>query len=143
MALARLTDLPDEILRCICFFVDWNDALSLQATCRRFVDVANEHLLWKHHCRTSFKYWSAPHQISTRLADHNFIEWKELFMKRHKADFKTRSVLQDIVSSQTARTPKIEAIGSLGYDSKDVLLHNHARASEFDDQLARRYRTLS
>lgn len=139
MAPARLIDLPDEILRCICFFLDWNDALSLQATCRRFVDVADEHLLWKHHCRTSFKYWNAAHQLFTKLADHNFLEWKELFMKRQQADFKTRSILQGIVSSQPARTPKIEAIVSLGYDSKDVLLQNHVGGSNVDDRLARRY----
>jgi hypothetical protein len=66
------------------------------------------------------------------------LEWKQLFQKRIQADFKARSVLNDIISSQTARTPKIEAIVGLGYDSKDVLLQNHSTASEFNDHLARR-----
>jgi hypothetical protein len=63
-------------------------------------------------------------------------------MKRHEADLKTLSALKDIISSQTARTPKIEAIVSLGYDSKDALLQSHERAVDFDDHLARRYGIL-
>ena len=142
MAQSRLTDLPDEILRCICFFIDWNDALALQATCRRFVDVADEHLLWKFYCQSSFRYWSVRHQIKRKQEDSSFLGWKELFMKRHEADFKTRSALQDIISSQASRTPKIEVTVSLGYDAKDVLLHIHQSAVDFDDHLARKYSIL-
>lgn len=142
MTSRRLTDLPDEILRSICFSLDWRDVLSLNATCRRFGNVANEHLLWKRFCYTVFRYWSASHGISAKSADPSFLDWKLLFQKRHEADSKTRLVLQDIISNQTARTPKLEDIISLGYDSKEVLLSNHARASQFDDHLARRYYIL-
>ena len=138
MAFALLTDLPVEILRCVSFFIGWNDALSIQATCRRLGDVANEHLLWKYYCRSSFKYWAARHQISTKLGDPTFLGWKELFKKRHEAEFKTRSALESIIASQTARTPKIEDIVSLGYDAKDVLLRDHTRTMDLDDYLARR-----
>jgi F-box protein 21 len=139
MTLRRLTDLPDEIARSICFLVEWNDALSLQATCRRFADVANEHLLWKYYCRSSFRYWAASHQISIKLADASFQDWKQLFKKRYEAESKTQSALQDIICNQKARTPKIEIIVGLEYDSKDVLLWNFAEASDSDDHLARKY----
>jgi hypothetical protein len=139
MTLTNLIDLPDEILRCICFFVDWHDALCLQASCRSFTNVANEHLLWKYHCRTNFGYWAASHQLQEKLGDSSFVEWKQLFKQRYLADSTTRSTLNRVISSQTARTPKIEAIIALGHDSKDVLLQNYARASEFNDLLARRY----
>ena len=140
MAFRRLVDLPDEISRSICFLLDWHDAISLQSTCRRFRDIANEPLLWKHYCRSIFKYWAAAHQISTKLADPSFMQWKQQFRERHEAECKTRSALQDIISSQKARTPKIESIVNLGYDAKDVLLlQRHASASEADDHLARRY----
>lgn len=142
MALGRLADLPDEIVQSICFFIDWKDALSLQATCRRFGNVANEHLLWKYYCQSSFKYWAASHQLSTKLADSSFQQWKQLFQKRYEAESKTQSALQNVISGQKARTPKIEGIVGLGYDSKDVLLRNHARASESNDHLARRYFAL-
>jgi F-box protein 21 len=142
MAPKRLTDLPDEILREICFFLDWNDALSLQPTSRRFRDVANEHLLWKYYCRSSFKYWAASHQLSAKLADPSFVHWKQLFGMRHRADIKTESTLQSIICGQKGRTPKIESIAELGYDSKEVLLQNCATASQSHDHLARRYEYL-
>lgn len=143
MAPRRLVDLPDEILRSICFFLAWNDALSLHSTSRRLRDVANEHLLWKYYCQSSFKYWAASHQISAKSADPSFVQWKQLFQKRHEAEFKTKSTLQAIISGQKGRTPKIESIVDLGYDSKVVLLQSHAGASKFDDHLARRYTSSS
>ncbi len=139
MARRQLVDLPDEILRSICFYLDWNDALSLQFTCRRFKDVANEHLLWKDFCQRSFTYWAASHQISSKLADSSFVQWKQLFGNHYQAETRTRSTLQDIISSQKGRTPKIESIVELGYDSKAALLQSYASASQFDDHLARRY----
>lgn len=143
MPLARLKDLPDEILRNICFAVDWSDALSLQTTSRRFRDIANEHLLWKYYCQTCFRYWNASHHISAKLGDSSFLDWKKLFKKRHEAEGETKSALQNIISSQRARTPKIEAIVALGYDSKNALLQSHARAPGSHDHLARRYSNLS
>lgn len=77
--------------------------------------------------------------MSTKVADTSFVRWKQLFKTRYEAEMTTRSVLQDIISGQKARTPKIERIVGLGYDSKGALLQNQARASEFDDHLARRY----
>jgi F-box protein 21 len=135
----RLTDLPDEILREICLFLDWNDALSLQASYRRFSEVANDHLLWKFYCRSSFMYWAASHKLSAKLADAGFVQWKQLFKTRHKADIKTESTLQAIISSQKGRIPKIESIVELGYDAKEVLLQSCASDSQSHDHLARRY----
>ena len=143
MAQGKLINLPDEILRSVCFFLDWHDALSLQSTSRRFGDVANEHLLWKYYCQCSFRYWAVSHQISSKFADLSFVQWKQLFRNHHEAEIRTRSALQGIISSQRARTPKIESIVELGYDSKAALLQSHARASEFDDHLARRYTMCS
>lgn len=143
MAQAELTSLPDEILRSVCFFLDWRDAISLQSTNRRFRDVADEHLLWKYYCQCSFRYWAVSHQISSKLADSSFVQWKQLFSYHHEADVRTRSALQGIISSQRARTPKIESIVELDYGAKDELLQSHARASEFDDYLARRYTMCS
>lgn len=142
MPSTALTDLPDEILRCICFFVDWDDALSIQATCRRLVDVVTEPLLWKYHCRRTFKHWAASHHLSTKLGDATFWQWKQLFKERYEAEAKTRSALARIIASQTGRIQKIEDIVSLGYDAKDVLLREYARAMDFDDGLARRYSIL-
>lgn len=134
-----LIQLPDEIIRSICFLVDWKDAISLQATCRRLRDVAGEQLLWKFYCQSSVRYWDPSHQISLKLADPSFQQWKQLFQKHQEADVKTRNTLEEIISGQGARTPKIQGIVALGYDSKNALLMSHARASEFDDHLARRY----
>ena len=139
MAGTVLIQLPDEILRSICFLTGWKDAISLQVTCRRFRDVAGEQLLWKHYCQSSVRYWDPSHQMSLKLADPSFQQWKQLFQKHHEADVKTRSALQDVISRKGARLSKIQGIVALGYDSKDALLMSHARASEFDDHLARRY----
>jgi F-box protein 21 len=142
MAVEGLIVLPDEILRSICFLLDWNDALSVQSGCRRLRDVANENLLWKYYCQSSFKYWTASHQLSAKLADASSVNWKQLFKTRHQADVSTTSTLQSIISSQKGRTPKIDNIVELGYDSKDVLLQSQSRASENNDHLARRYAIL-
>ncbi|KAF7504116.1 hypothetical protein GJ744_002685 [Endocarpon pusillum] len=139
MAQGELESLPDEILRSVCFFLDWHDAISLQSTNRRFRDVANEHLLWKYYCQCSFRYWAVSHHIFSKLADPSFVQWKQLFKYHHEAEIRTISALQGVISSQRARTPKIESIVELGYDAKDALLQSHARASESDDHLARRY----
>jgi F-box protein 21 len=143
MASKKLTDLPDEILREICLFLDWNDALSLQATCRRFGSVANDHLLWKYYCGSSFKYWAASHQLPVKLADPSFAQWKQLFETRHRSEIKTESTLQAIISSQKGRTPKIESIVELGYDAKEVLLQSCATNPQSHDHLARRYLSYS
>lgn len=134
-----LVDLPDEILRSICFFIDWRDALSLRVTNRRFQDVTDDHLLWRHYCQINFKYWAKSHQIYTKVLDPSFVQWKPLFRKRHVANTKTRAALANIIATQKARTPKIESIVGFDYDAKDVLLQNHATNINLDDHLARRY----
>lgn len=135
----RLVDLPDEILRSICFFIDWRDALSLQVTNRRFEDVTDDHLLWRNYCQISFKYWAQSHQISTKVLDPSFVQWKPLFRKHYVANTKTRAALENIIATQKARTPKIESIVAFDYDAKDVLLQNYATVTNLDDHLARRY----
>jgi F-box protein 21 len=116
-----LTDLPDEILRSICFFADWHDAIHLQATCHRFEAITAEPLLWKHHCRSTFTYWSHSHYFHSRLRDATFLDWRQLFRRRLDASFQTSRLLDGIIASQTARTPKLESIVAIGYDAKDVL----------------------
>jgi F-box protein 21 len=137
MSGGRLTSLPDEILRSICFFVGWRDALQLQSTCHHLSNVASEHLLWKYYCQLTFEFWSPSHCISSKIVDAGFLGWRELFREHLEANVKTSHLLNQIISSEKARISKLEAIVDIGDDAKDVLLENLYSKVE-NDHLARR-----
>lgn len=134
----RLTYLPDEILRSVCFFVGWRDALHLQSTCRHLANVASENLLWKYHCQATFEYWTSLHCIASKIVDASFSGWKELFRKRWEANVKTSHLLDGIISCQKARISKLNAIVDIGDDAKDALLESRFSPNEENDYLARR-----
>lgn len=134
-----LCDLPDEIIQAILFHVRPIDLAAVQLTSIRLNRLANAPLLWRHHCRTQYKYWDAKHQIREKLAGSVLsVEWKELYAYRCLVAKKTTKLLDSIIANQTGRIERFEAAVEPGYDVKDTLLDNMRVSEEEVDSLARR-----
>lgn len=139
-AMRTFNDLPDEILQQILFYVSPKDTLIIQKTSKRLARLANEPLLWRHHCRTSFKYWDSKHRIGQKFAGNvGDVDWKKIYFYRRDVDSQTTRALDGILAGQTGRIEKYERISKFGYDAKDTLLRHCATGEEVDDVLARRY----
>lgn len=140
MMCTALTDLPNEILFQILIHIPPHLTPAVLLTCRKFNDVA-EPRLWRHHCRTQFRYWSQERGIQSQLLDNTvLIDWKKVFSERFIIDKKTSHCLDSIIASQSGRIEKAERILAFGYDAKDTLLRHMHVSDEAVDVLARRYR---
>ncbi|KAL9594322.1 MAG: hypothetical protein Q9219_007095 [cf. Caloplaca sp. 3 TL-2023] len=134
-----LNDLPTEVLFQILLLVPATSVLALQQTSRRFNDLSQP-VLWRHHCRKEFKYWSPEHDLPAKLAqDAANVDWKYIFQKRHVADAAVTRQLEKILSCQTGRIDRSEKIIAHGYDAKDTLLRHLTVSGDAEDVLARRY----
>lgn len=134
-----LSDLPPEVLFQILLWVPPASILAFQQVCRKFNDQSQP-ILWRHHCRTQFKYWSPKHDILAKFSqDAADIDWKNIYRKRYLADKAISRDLEAILSSQTGRMDRSEKIIAYGYDAKDTLLRHLTVSDNADDVLARRY----
>ena len=135
-----LNYLPDEILQQILFYLSPEDTLTIQDTSSRFARLANEPLLWRYHCRTSFKYWDPKHRIRQKfIGNVGDVDWKKIYFYRRDVDIQTTITLNSILASQIKRIEKFERIGQFGYDAKDTLLRHCGTDDSVEDVLARRY----
>jgi F-box protein 21 len=118
----RLIDLPDEVIQNVLFRLNYTSALALEATCRRFRDVANEALLWKSFCRDGWKKWHPRHNFKAKIAGSEFNGWKGLFAERTQSHREVCALIESIVEVDVNRIRKVERIVELGWDAKDALL---------------------
>ncbi len=133
-------DLPDEVLQQIVIYISPEETLRIQNTSKRLNRLANEPLLWRHHCRTTFKYWDSKHRIRQKFAGNvGDVDWKKIYLHRRDVDFQTTQALDGILARQTQRIEKFERISQFGYDAKDTLLRHCAARDDIEDVLARRY----
>lgn len=135
-----LTDLPDEVLQHITYYCSANDVLlNIQRLSKRFGRLASEPLLWRHHCKTEFKYWDSKHSIGKMFVGNVVdVDWKALYTYRRMVDAKTTHLLGSILKGQIDRISKFRSISHFGYDAKDTLLRHCHAAQDTDDVLARR-----
>ncbi|KAI4174824.1 MAG: hypothetical protein LQ343_002062 [Gyalolechia ehrenbergii] len=134
-----LSDLPPEVLFQILLWVPPVSIPAFQQVCRKFNDQSQP-ILWRHHCRTRFKYWNPEHDILAKFAqDAAEVDWKNIYRKRHLADAAISHDLEKILSTQIGRMDRSEKIIAHGYDAKDNLLRHLNVSDDADDVLARRY----
>jgi F-box protein 21 len=135
-----LDQMPDEIFQRLLYYVSPEDnLLNFQLLSRRLNRLANEPLLWRYHCRNSFKYWSPDHQFHEKLQDLvSVVNWKELFIIRRRRNTRTALLLDGILATKIGRLKKFEQICLLGYDAKDFLLDQCQAEDACIDVLARR-----
>ena len=134
-----LTQLPEEVLHLILSASPPRSAVTLGQTSHRFRNVASEPLLWRHYCHTHYKFWDAKHGILDKLTSPvSSTDWKGLFILRYHIDCSVIRLLDSILSSQTGRIEKFQAVIGFGYDAKDALLQQSEVESSGEDYLARR-----
>ncbi|QPG93812.1 hypothetical protein C2857_002781 [Epichloe festucae Fl1] len=136
-----LDQAPDEIIQQLLYHVSPEDNLRcFQLLGHRFHRLASQGLLWRHHCRTRFRYWSPEHGFHEKLHQAvASVKWKRLFLLREHRNRLVSKLFDEVLASKVGRLKRMEHICRLGYDAKDFLLdqcHTHESAS---DVLARRY----
>lgn len=140
-----LDQMPDEIIGHLLYYLSPYDNLyNVQLVSHRFYRLANEPLLWRHHCRSSFKYWNPRHRFYKRAAAlAQETDWKELFIFRSARNQQVSALLDEIIRTKVNRVRGFEIIGQIGYDAKDFLLEQCQTSPSAEDGLARRYASLA
>lgn len=135
-----LDKVPDEIIQHLLhYFSPRDNILSLQLLSRQFHRLATEPLLWKFHCRSSFKYWHPGHEFQQKLRRRaSEVDWRQLFVLRAQQNRLVADLLEDIIATQVGRLRRFETIARLGYDAKDFLLEQCCTDESAHDFLARR-----
>lgn len=136
-----LTDLPTEILEAIFLHLDPQALLSVSQTNKPIRALATDSpIIWRHLCQTRFKTWDSRHNIAAKYRGPlSNVDWKALFITRIEIEWKTKTLLNRILTTQHERIRCINEIANFGYDAKETLLRECACPEDADDVLARRY----
>ncbi|KAF1988175.1 F-box domain protein [Aulographum hederae CBS 113979] len=135
-----ISNLPNEIIQHILSFLSPECLRALQLTSRAYKAHSNEPLLWRGHCKGTYKYWHPQHCFSRRLqSPAGQTDWKELFYLRKRRDRQVRDAMDRMVDSMRSRTVQIEVIAQFMNDAKDELLRHCHTDDSAEDVLARRY----
>ncbi|KAF4512122.1 hypothetical protein G6O67_001302 [Ophiocordyceps sinensis] len=136
-----LDKIPDEIIQHLLHYVSPRDNLrSLQILSRQFHRLANQPLLWRYYCRSSFTHWHQNHEFQNKLRRKaSEVGWKQLFVLRAQQNRLVADLLDGIITTQVGRVKRFETIARLGYDAKDFLLAQCRTDESAHDFLARRY----
>ena len=133
-----LCELPNEIILEILGNCPPLTTLTLQQVSRRFSDISQP-LLWRHHCRSQFIYWSDEHNIDDKFSGVAVdSDWKRLYYNRHKTDHIIRRALESILTGQRNRLQRAKEIIEQGFDAKDTLQTYLIASNDAEDVLARR-----
>ena len=137
--LPRLDCLPDEVIEAILQQLDALSLIKVSSVSSHFQAVASEQLIWKDLVLRDFVFWDEKHEISKKLRDPLFHDWKELYAVRHTANIATRRAVQQMISDPIGRLAKAHKVLDHGYGIKDVLLELNKDAANTDCVLAQRY----
>ncbi|MCJ1414554.1 hypothetical protein MMC32_000881 [Xylographa parallela] len=139
MATTSISDLPGEIIQQILLYCPPITLAAVQRLSRRY-NALVEPFLWRHQCRTQYRYWDPEHHIKEKLRGNiNDVDWQNVFSERQRIDRITSSALEGILANQMGRIDKFQRIVECGYDAKDCLLQHMAIDDDGEDVLARRY----
>lgn len=137
---SSLEDIPDEIIRHILLYLPPDDTLeSFQFLSRRYHHLANESLLWRWHCRNSFRFWNHEHKLAEKLAAlASSTDWKALWVARKRRNTKAARLLDGVIATKRGQLRRLQGICEMGYDVKDYLLEQCHVDDAAEDALARR-----
>jgi F-box protein 21 len=137
-----IAQVPDEILQHLLYFVSPQDNLvNVQRVSSRFNRLANERLLWRYHCRSSFHHWNPINDLQRNLqARASGVDWKAIFLHRERRNARIAHLFDGILASRIDRLQKFEEICRMGYDAKDFLIDQRQTArTDQGNGLAVRY----
>lgn len=133
-----LDSLPDEVIRMILVHLSPFTTIALQTTCKRFLDIGHEPLLWKSYCQDAFRWWGQDWHYSELHTDASFIDWRGAFANRHSESRQVTKALDNIIANETGRLDGIEEILKIGYNAKDTLMHLYQSSPSSSNHLAQR-----
>jgi F-box protein 21 len=134
--------LPFELLSQIFQYISPEEnLLSLQLVSRQFRIIANEPLLWRFYCRSTFRYWAPEHELDKKINEQEAtkVGWRNLWLERKRNNSRLSGYLDAMIRSTTHRLDRIGAVCSYGFDAKDFLLEQCRTPDDAEDALARRY----
>ncbi len=119
-SLSLLDVFPEEVIRVILQFVTPEDNLaSIQLLSRRFNQIANESLLWRHYCCCSWQYWRHEHMFREKLAMRaSSVDWKSLWISRRRSQAEVPSCSTRCCRPRSASCRGLSRFASKGYDAK-------------------------
>jgi F-box protein 21 len=137
---SQLTALPDEVVQAILGYLPAPTTVALQQTCRRFVHVANEPLLWRSYCQREWRWWDRRRHafLTAGPSDVGVVDWKALYADRHTSAKATRTAVSHIVADDVGRLDRVASILDSGYDVKDTLLDLFVNAAASESHLAQK-----
>ncbi|RMZ70319.1 f-box domain-containing [Pyrenophora seminiperda CCB06] len=135
------TDLPTEILEAVFLNLDPRSLVSVSQTNKLIKRLTTDApIVWRHLCKTQFKTWDSRHNIAAKFAAPlSDVDWRALYIRKHKIEHRTRELLNHVVTTQQERIRYINDIADFGYDAKEALLKECACPDDAEDVLARRY----
>lgn len=142
---SSLEDIPDEIVRHILLYLPPEDTLeNFQLLSRRYRHLATEPLLWRWHCRHSFRHWRPEHKLHEKLrARASSVDWRGLWITRKRNNNRVARLLAGVIATKVGQLKRLKQICELGYDAKDYLLEQCRVDDSAEDVLARRYHASS
>lgn len=131
---------PNEIILHILDFLPPEDNLvCAQRLSKHLNRLANEPVLWREHCRNSFKYWNPDHGFQNKLElPVAEVDWKRLFIERKERNARIGLLFDAVLATKAGRLRRFEQVCHLGYDAKDFLLDQCHVDDSVEDVLARR-----
>jgi F-box protein 21 len=138
---SSLEDVPDEIIRHILLYLPPEHTIeSFQLVSRRYHHLSNESLLWRWHCRSSFRFWHPEHKLSEKLTTlASSVDWRRLWITRKHRNDKAARLLDGVIATKLGQLKRMQGICEMGYDVKDYLLEQCHVDDDAEDVLARRY----
>ncbi|PTD04890.1 hypothetical protein FCULG_00001823 [Fusarium culmorum] len=135
-----LLQIPDEIIQHLLYYIPPEDNLSsFQFLSHRLRHLANESLLWRYHCQSSFTFWNPEHNFYRRLKGRaSSTPWKKIFLIRKSRNAQVERLLVEILETKVGRLKRFEKVCKFGYDAKDFLLEQCNADETAEDVLARR-----
>ena len=139
MDVSPFRHLPDELLEAIAFYLPPAETLAFGTTCKRGNKIAYEHLIWRAHCITGWRYWAQEHELEDKLERPPAqTQWRKLYNERRKTDKKALEIFDELLKTQQHRVQRMEEVSAMGYDVKDLLLKLRDETPEdAEDVLAR------
>lgn len=136
----HLEQLPDEIVQHLLYYISPEDTLcGFQYLSHRFKRLANESLLWKYYCQSSFQFWHPEHDLQGKLKCRaSDVDWRHLYLLRKARNDQVSYLLDGILASKVGRLRRFEEICQFGYDAKDFLLKQCHAHEDLPDVLSRR-----
>jgi F-box protein 21 len=146
----HFNDLPAELIHQIILNLDPPSFRALKNTSTHLRALADTPILWRHFCRTQFKYWDPRHDFSRQLSRPvEEVDWASWYASRRILERQVDRLVNGMVANARGRIEKMEMIVNIDtailqgnrnlWDVKDALLKHVNCPDDADDVLARRF----